>query len=351
MVALITIKKPDGTIEKITLEEFKARKNKSAKPTPAVTIKKAPAAPPKPAIISKPPKSEEASSLLEEITPQKNVGALLVSNDKKKEADDIIKKLNLTLAPHLVDRLRRQIALRIKDVRGEDEAREWLIRPERELGVGLNEAQAEIVLKACRDYLAKTTKAPVPAVAPLKKSIPPTALRAEEEALPQKYSAPKPPAAAAPFNAFVRAPEVKEVKKFDELLKMRDQAGALEQQPKPAAPVRPLVRDITPARQSGIGPVDEIKYITLTDFRRLSAVPAEAAARLKQKFVNLRDESYILFLDALDAWKMSPLRADYLSRVNEAINLGRPLETIAADKEKIQLNEIKALIEMEKELG
>lgn len=355
MPPMITVKKPDGTTEKITLAEFKARQQKPPRPAanaPAVkpTVKPAMAQPSKSA-LSPAPSKPDAGSLLEEEAPTKSTDMPLLSSDKNNEADAIIKKLNISLPPHVVGRLRRQIGLRLKDVRSEDETKEWLMTPEAELGVGLNEAQAQSVLKACREYSEKSAKAPIGLVEPLKKSIPPAkAIMKEEEMLPQKYSEPNPPATSSPFTAFKRPPSMsKETKSFDDLMKTKAAATA----PEPEKPVqsRPIIRDIAPSKQVSLGPIDEVRMMTLTDFRRLSSVPAEAAARLKQKFINLRDESYVLFLDALDAWKVSPLRLDYIGRVNEAINSGKPLDQVLADKNQIQLNEIRALIEMEKELG
>jgi hypothetical protein len=45
------------------------------------------------------------------------------------------------------------------------------------------------------------------------------------------------------------------------------------------------------AKPAPVGPTDEIRSFGLTDFRRLSSKPEEAALRLKQKFINLQGES------------------------------------------------------------
>jgi hypothetical protein len=99
------------------------------------------------------------------------------------------------------------------------------------------------------------------------------------------------------------------------------------------------------------GPVDEIRYFNLADFRRLSTDPVEAANRLKQKFINLRDESILLYFEAWDAWKSSPLFHDYLKSVSESLSKRIPLARVAADKSRIQMSEINALVRMEKQLG
>lgn len=112
---------------------------------------------------------------------------------------------------------------------------------------------------------------------------------------------------------------------------------------------KPPMRDIIKPKE--MGPVDEIRYFTLVDFRRLAPDAPESARRLKQKLINLRDESYVWYMEALAAWRESPLFADYVRAVAGALKSGSQLAAVTGEKGKIQLNEIKALVEMEKQLG
>jgi hypothetical protein len=99
-----------------------------------------------------------------------------------------------------------------------------------------------------------------------------------------------------------------------------------------------------------MGPVEEIKYTNLTDFRRLSAKPEEAAKRLRQKMYNLQDESFLLYMDALAAYRQSPLYLDYANLVATSLATRKPLASLTQDKNRIQMAEINALLEMEKTL-
>jgi len=108
------------------------------------------------------------------------------------------------------------------------------------------------------------------------------------------------------------------------------------------------MRDIT-IKQTNIGPINEISTLTLTDFRRLSSNPEEAAMRLKQKFINVKDESILLYIEALDAWKTSPLYTDYVLAAIASLASGRSLATLT-DAKLIRLEEMKALIGMERQL-
>ena len=111
-----------------------------------------------------------------------------------------------------------------------------------------------------------------------------------------------------------------------------------------------VIHDVAP-RPKIYSAVEEIHYVTLIDFRRLATTPAEAGARLQQKFVNLREESMLLFLDGWEAWKQSPLYREYVSTVSGYLARGSKLETLTADKTKLQPNEIAALVSMERTLA
>jgi hypothetical protein len=89
---------------------------------------------------------------------------------------------------------------------------------------------------------------------------------------------------------------------------------------------------------------------SLTDFRRLSPNATEAANRLKEKFLNLKEESVVLFLQALDAWQHSPLYMEYMGALTQGLVERRPLSAVLSDAKKIQVKEITALITMENEL-
>lgn len=116
-----------------------------------------------------------------------------------------------------------------------------------------------------------------------------------------------------------------------------------------SAPVKQSMRDIS-APPVEMGPIDEVKYISLTDFRRLAQNCAEAGQRLKQKFINLRDESYLLYMDAQAAWKQSPLYLEYMDAVCGALADRKTLAQTATEKGGIKIEEIKAIVAMEKEL-
>ena len=110
------------------------------------------------------------------------------------------------------------------------------------------------------------------------------------------------------------------------------------------------MHDVTQPKQKEFGPIDELKQFTWIEFRRLSPKPEDAAKRLKQKLMLLKDESYILYINGLRALKESPLYLEYMEAVNESLKLRKSLAETLTLKNKIKMEEVEALVRMENEL-
>ncbi|MFA5128192.1 MAG: hypothetical protein WC457_04315 [Patescibacteria group bacterium] len=365
---LIPVKKLDGTVEKITMAEFQTRQKNKQRAKTAVVITQKPISPAQTVVIPAPttPKTVINEKIKEEPAleelPKTTANAPRVSPDRKAEAGEIVRKLNLQISSDAKNRLLGLVQLRLKDVRGEEEVKEWLVRSENQYGIGLDAVAADKVIMAVNDFIKKNI--PQSAEVPVLKKplgVPKALLKEDQEPFP---------ATSSPINSFVHrstpepqrgegglgSPKQKSEggrKSLDDLVRAEsvnmgnDISGLVAKREMPA---RTMVQDITPAKPANLGPVEEIRYFTLTDFRRLSTNPNEAASRLAQKFTNLRDESYILFMNALEAWRLSPLFNDYIGASAASLNMKKKVAENMADKNKIQMNEIKALIQMEKDL-
>lgn len=392
----ILVKKADGATARMTLDEIKKMKqgapavSKPAAPPIPATV--APQPVPKPEIkeekleekiqsqkqavareavvaaIKAPPKGEGAKSLLEEEPPITNA-PLKVSPTRANQVDEVIKKLSFRVPANFANRLRSVIQLRIKEVRGETETKNLVLRSIADGGLGLTEAQAEELEKICASYVGSAPSSTASAVLPANITAQPI----------KKFEEPLTPAKDTPFNSFVHAP-IKSA--LDTALSAS--APAVPAMPAPAPVIAPLkseaksnlppvklpptessapvlkkelpankqsVQDVTAGRPAIMNPLDEIKYFTLTDFRRLSSKPEEAMMRLKQKFINLKEESYLLFLEAKNAWTQSPLYNHYLAMVEDALHKKTGLAAVLGEKEKITMAEISVIIKMEKELS
>jgi hypothetical protein len=117
--------------------------------------------------------------------------------------------------------------------------------------------------------------------------------------------------------------------------------------PRPAAPPLTIVRptpgvpSVMPPIQGGLevpkprmddvkpisritGPVEELRAITIVDFRRLSKDPVEAAKKIKDKIDVLAEQSYTRRNEAIAAWGASEVVRTYLELMGEGLN-GIPL--------------------------
>ncbi|MFA5062307.1 MAG: hypothetical protein WC526_04130 [Patescibacteria group bacterium] len=321
---MVRVKKADGSFVMMKLSDLR-KQNAPPQPAPKPTPK--PVQPPapirqQPKPQPQPPKKnwtrDDASSLLEEKLGLKDNSAPTTSQTRESEVDKVVAKLDFKIPQEFKNRMRSVIQLRLKDLRSDEETRETAVRQTKDGGLGLLPAQAEKLLKACQEV--------------------------ELREMPTKD---------APFNPFERKPAVNPVSapkfnapKKEEIIKKFEPSFSLSNS-QPA--IKPFVRDIT-ASPIEMGPVEEIKYLTISDFRKLSDKPAESAKRLKQKLLNLQDESFLLYMDGVEAYHKSPLYLDYLNAVCESLANRRTLAATLTDKNRIQLGEIDALIEMEKEL-
>lgn len=105
-----------------------------------------------------------------------------------------------------------------------------------------------------------------------------------------------------------------------------------------------------PPRTAVMGPVDEFAVITLTEFRRFSDKPADAAKKLQEKFMTLQDESYLMFLEGVEAWKQSPLYRQYQGVLIGALETGQSLEQYLSSQKEFTLADMEALAELNSSL-
>src|SRR3989344_3332149 len=376
---MVIVKKPDGTFVKVPLSELK----KSSTPIAPSSVPPIVATPPKdvaPLIKKEEPKpvvkatpvklskGDFRSPLEEKASFTTGSG---IAPSRLDQAEEVMKKLSFKVLPDFTNRLRSIIQLRLKDVRGTKETKEMVLHSIKDGGLGLTAPQAEELEKVCQEFLGKdlTKEVLVKNINQLKKEIPKSVTAnlpmVELNEIPEPYIPPPVPTTAAPFNSFVQNDHLREKKpKFSKDSVLNKEPG-VEKKPPVAPKIQSLQpsftisRPTTPLAMQDIvgegktmGPLEELKYVTLTDFRRLSKNPAEAATRLGQKFKNLKEESYILFLQAWSAWRMSPLFQECLHSVLNSLQKGATLVTVvSSSKDSIQMPEVEALVQMEKELN
>ncbi len=117
---------------------------------------------------------------------------------------------------------------------------------------------------------------------------------------------------------------------------------------------RPRLEDIK-VKPRLIGPVEEIREMTLIDFRRLSNEPREAVQKIKEKLNLLEKESLTKKIAGIRAWQESEVNKLYLGIAKEIITQGKPVSEIIKKREEagkpvLTEEEIKAIMELNKSL-
>lgn len=122
------------------------------------------------------------------------------------------------------------------------------------------------------------------------------------------------------------------------------------QPPAPAMPpARPKMEDVK-FQPKLTGPVEELRGMTVEDFRRLSKDPKEAALKIKDKIDLLGEDSFDLRMQGVAAWGRSGVQSCYLEMMRESLE-GTPMEQViearkTAGKQYLTKEEIAALVEL-----
>jgi hypothetical protein len=327
---LISVKKTDGTVVKMTLAEFKiyresikALKLESLKAEDIITDELAVISSSHQELSTTTPvtdlfvneakakvwASEDHTSLLEEELHDEDIKVKAVAPSAVPSRDSALLMVILGALPFQISddvrgRVQSLIESRIKDVRSDDDIILYGTKAIADGGLGLSDEQAETLLKTILDTLNLS---------------PSTA--AETEALSAESASTEAEEAAEAEEPAVRS---KAASPFSYHQPSRDE---LPWQPRPvhatsavsAIPStsdgRPLVHDINPPQDMprSMGPVDEFRFFSLTDLHRLGTKADQVTATMVEKFMFLKNESFILYLDAVDAFRQSPVYKKYLS--------------------------------------
>ncbi len=98
---------------------------------------------------------------------------------------------------------------------------------------------------------------------------------------------------------------------------------------RPALDPKPRVQDVHSSKRLS-GPVDELQAMTLTDFRRLSSEPAQAAQRIHDMIDLLEEQGYGKRVAGIHAFRTSALEQLYLSITQDALLGGKGVDDILA---------------------
>ena len=118
--------------------------------------------------------------------------------------------------------------------------------------------------------------------------------------------------------------------------------------------IRPQMHDVKPMPKV-MGPIEELQFLDVVNFRRLAATPAEITSKILTKIKLLEKDGYDKMVAGVRAWRQSPASRLYLRLGQEAITQGRPLKEIIdarqnAGQDYLSLDEIKAIVSLNSQL-
>jgi len=105
-----------------------------------------------------------------------------------------------------------------------------------------------------------------------------------------------------------------------------------------------------------MGPIDELKYLSLVNFRRLSEEPQEATLKIRKKIELLEKDGFDKKIKGILAWKKSPVNRLYILLGQEAVKKGISLqklteERLEKNKESLSWEEVRAVMDLNAKLS
>lgn len=123
---------------------------------------------------------------------------------------------------------------------------------------------------------------------------------------------------------------------------------------RPLRPKKPLVSDVVPVSRL-MGPIDELRSLTLKDFRRLGDNPQAIKNELEEKISLLEEESFSEKIKGIKAWRSSPVYQNYLEIGQISISEGKSIsqvikELTAQGRPTLTLEEFDVIGDLSEEL-
>ncbi len=116
---------------------------------------------------------------------------------------------------------------------------------------------------------------------------------------------------------------------------------------------KPRVEDIKPVRI--MNPIDELRYMDLVNFRRMSKDPVDITKKIKSRIKLLEGEDYEKGLAGVAAWRLSPVNKLYLKIINTSLSEDQTIPLVIEDlkakkQDYLTLAEVEAIISLNSDL-
>lgn len=331
-------------VKDVFVEEPKQMKVENvppAKEQPVVESKPVEVVPPP---LAKPEwkESDHASLLEEDIAQEKKI---LPAPSSAKSADNALNILETVktqfpfpISKDVEGRFDSLVLSRIRDIRAPLEVEQYAKMSKDQGGLGMEEDQVSMLLAV----IAAAQKISTP-VAPSSQPQP---------SLPKSASGPRiTPVMNAPSASV--PPQTPPTPRIPIPIEPPEYSFNPAPKPNQTGASKTMMQDVAPPeRRRTMGPVDELQFFSLVDFRRLSPKTENSKEILKGKFQALQEESYVLFLDARDAWHQSPLFKVYQDTILSALTNKWTLQSaISQNQNGLTPEEVSAIVEINHYLG
>jgi len=122
-----------------------------------------------------------------------------------------------------------------------------------------------------------------------------------------------------------------------------------------SSPSRPQMHDIKPMPKV-MGPIEELQFLDLINFRRLGSPPAEITAKIFAKIKLLEKDGYDKMVAGVHAWRLSPVNRLYIGLGQEAIAKGISVKEAVALRQKtdpgsLNMGEIEEIVKLNSRLA
>lgn len=324
-------------------------------------------------------KTEEGESVI----VQKQISR---QRELEKLVDQIITKIKKDFSKDLEPRLRTIILTYLKDIRDRRETRDVLEKkvelggmsfvPERAIKLVdfIDQVEAEskkkdeLLKKESADSADKERPAVQKVVVPKIRELSPKIEKKKiaEEKVEKEYLAPPPPAIIEKKYIFKKP--VKPTIQFIKPKPVVEEKSKIQSKIKPIRPLdtvkapikapslqvkKPQIQDIK-YKPKLVGPIDELKSLTVSDFRKLSSDPEVAVEKIQNKINLLDEESFIKKIKGIKAWQQSPINKVYLSIGQASILENKSIDQIISEHQQntnnLNKEEFNAIMELNKSL-
>lgn len=284
--------------------------------------------------------------------------------DVSKEVDKIMQTSKLSIVDAVrLKRVRNILESYLKHVRDKADSHEILVRDESEGGAGLDENSSDDLLVIAESVLLRLDSgeevtAPESELDKL--------IKQSDDIYDFSKVTPKPTAVETTHSDVlaeeiaVRRPELTKQPQLSE--------PEIEIPPAPTPPltrakvIRPSLSDSARPRMADVipsvklrGPIAELKYMSLTELRRLGASSLDNIANIKNKIEALEDESFAKKVEGIKAWRQSPLYMLYVDIGRASMEQGKAISQIitarqGVGEETLTLQEFEKISDLNQEL-